>query len=407
MAVNVLLTSITNFYREIPESYLLWPIVLVIVILLIAYEFIDEKCSQKTKNILILIISAGLIIFLDLYSFIILTLISTSVYILVKRRVKLNPVLLPLVISLIFLLILLKNHYLFLDAERPYIPLGISYYFFRLISFVVDYSTRKPDYSQVDPLTFYLYVYFFPIFLAGPIQRFGDFNPIPLEERQNKKHNYYLMFAGVLVLKLSLVDFLLFKLFITGLREGILLDIQQYGWINRILIFWGHGFVCFIHGYLDLMLYTELSKSAARILGYSCVDNFNRPLLATNISMFWQRWHMSLSNWTRDYVFFPTLIKTRKTWVANYLSMLTIGIWHSITLNWIFWALAHGTALNVYDRFRRSALYRRSAGVAITRKFMAILGCIVTISFVALVYNFVAFKDSSQAFGLLFQLFGP
>ena len=161
----------------------------------------------------------------------------------------------------------------------------------------------------------------------------------------------------------------------------------------------------FFHAYIDLLLYTEISKALAGILGFTNVDNFNRPLLASNISQFWQRWHLSLSNWTRDYVFFPMLIKTRRTWTSTYASMLMIGIWHSATPNWIVWALAHGTAINLYGALRMTSLFKTIDKNKWGARFLRVSGNVATIYFVGIVFTFVAVDEFSLALKLLYRCF--
>jgi D-alanyl-lipoteichoic acid acyltransferase DltB (MBOAT superfamily) len=117
---------------------------------------------------------------------------------------------------------------------------------------------------------------------------------------------------------------------------------------------------------------------------------------------------MSLSNWTRDYVFFPTLIKTKKVWVSTYASMLVIGIWHSASFNWILWAFLHASALNIYMLFRSTKIYKILVKNNISKTILAITGNITTITFVSTVFIIVAlheFKYTTEIITILIDKF--
>lgn len=353
-------------------------------------EFISQIEKNNTKKIIIIIISSLLIIWLDFYSYLLLVTISTLLFFLIKIELNVKSTLYIIVIASIGTLIVIKDYGVFFEITDPYVPLGISYYFFRLISLLIDYSNNKKIFNKISLVDYYTYVFFFPIFLAGPIQRFRDF--IELEDSYSRKTKpiFYRTLILSIVAKIFIVDAFLF----TVVYNKILPSMQSIGYQSTMSTLSMFGILAFLHAYLDLMLYTEISKSLSRIMGFGIQENFNKPLLATNISQFWQRWHMSLSNWTRDYVFFPVLIKTRNSWLATYLSMLTIGIWHSATSNWIVWAVAHGTAINFYGAFRKTILYSTINKNKVTKRLAGMAGNILTIYFVSMIFIFVAMSDS-------------
>jgi alginate O-acetyltransferase complex protein AlgI len=357
---------------------------------LITLEQVGTLKNASTKKVLVILISVLLIAWLDIFSLLLLTVYSTFILYVIKQKKKWFDNILYFVIFNILLLIFIKDYYLFFDLKTIYVPLGVSYYFFRLIALVIEYRKHKVHYENMQLLDYYTYVFFFPIFPAGPIQRFRDFylleNSLSLKERQKT----YLLLFFVIFLKLAVVDTLLYPFAYDTMYHAVIQDLKSHTIDHKIFIF---GFSAFIHAYLDLMLYTEISKAIALILGFTKCENFNKPLLATNISQFWQSWHMSLSNWTRDYVFFPTLIKTKKVWVSTYASMLVIGIWHSISFNWIFWAFMHGSALNFYLWLRNTDLFKILINYRISKIFLLISGNILTIAFVSSVFIIVAIHD--------------
>jgi len=359
-------------------------------ITLIVLESIGTLKNTYLKKIFVIFVSVLLIAWLDIYSLLLLTVYSTSIIYVIKQKKKWFDNILYFVILNILLLIFIKDYYLLFDLSTMYVPLGVSYYFFRLIALVIEYRKHKTHYEDMSLLDYYTYVFFFPIFPAGPIQRFRDFytlqNSLTIKERQNT----YLLLFFVIFLKLAVVDTLLYPFAYDTMYNHVINNLKSHTIDYKIFIF---GFTAFIHAYLDLMLYTEISKALARILGFSKCENFNRPLLTTNISQFWQSWHMSLSNWTRDYVFFPTLIKTKKVWVSTYASMLVIGIWHSASFSWILWAFLHASALNIYMLFRSTKTYKTLVLNNKMKMILSITGNIITIAFVGTVFIIVALHE--------------
>jgi len=354
------------------------------------FEQIADLKSEVWQKRAVLIVSVLLIGWLDFYSLLLLTLYSTFIIYVIKKRLPLFDNILWFVILNVLLLIFIKDYYLLFDIQTIYVPLGVSYYFFRLIALVIEYSKHKKHYEEIPLLDYYIYVFFFPIFLAGPIQRFRDFYHLktPLTIKEREKKYFYLLF--VFLVKIVIIDAILFYFAYSRYYTAMVHDLNHHVISYKIFLF---GFIAFIHAYMDLMIYTEISKTIATLLGFSKQENFNKPLLATNISQFWQSWHMSLSNWTRDYVFFPTLIKTKKVWLSTYASMFMIGIWHSISFNWLFWAFMHGSALNFYLWLRNTALFQKLSKHQVSNLLLGIFGNISTIAFVSFVFIIVALHD--------------
>ena len=382
---------------------ILFIVIAISIIVFLEWSFKNENIHKKKS--FIIIISGGLLIWLDVGSFLQLLLISTVVYILIYKKVKIKKRLYLFVLCSIGLLLIIKDYQYFLSIDNPYIPLGVSYYYFRLISMMIDYANRPHEFEDINPIDYYSYVFFFPIILAGPIQRFRDFKYLERQFSGKPRRNIYILLFTSLSVKFLLVDNFLYlhvyqdslpmllKSMAKGKSELFFLQLSAF------------GLSAFIHAYLDLMLYTEISKSFSKLLGFTHQENFNKPLLATNISMFWQRWHMSLSNWTRDYVFFPALIRTKKAWVSTYLSMLTIGIWHALTLNWITWALLHATGINFYGKIREMSWFKKSKVTKGGSLFLRVTGNIITIYFVSFVFVMVAIHDFQLVLKLYYFAF--
>ena len=376
---------------------------------LIGVELVSRLESIRLKRIAVICLSVLLLCWLDIRSLLVLTLFSTTILLAVRARFEFKNIIYPISLLLIVLLLLIKALSPLVVQQSLYIPLGISYYFFRLISFLIEYSKNPQRFYKISALEFYSWVFFLPVLLAGPILRYDDFKPLEPDVHQQKKATGYRNLAGAIAIKLLIVDLILYNLAygtLLGMMELKLYSTSQAGLpAPNILFLFAFSFSAFIHSYLDLMIYTEISKAMATILGFTNVENFDRPLLATNISSFWQRWHISLSSWTRDYVFFPMLIKTRLTWLSTYASMLILGLWHAASINWIVWALAHATAINFYGAWRKTSIFQFCARYPTGARLLRGSGNIVTISFVGLVFIFVAIPDFNRVLDLLGKCF--
>lgn len=357
------------------------------ILIWLIFEKVASLKNEILKKSSILIISIFLVGWLDFYSLVLLSFYATFIFIAIKKRLKILDNILLFVVINILLLIFIKDYYLVFDISQIYIPLGVSYYFFRLISLVIEYQRDTKYYENISLLDYYTYVFFFPIFLAGPIQRFKDFYLVTKPIQNEKRISKYIYLFFIIIIKLLIIDIILYNISYIYLYKMMLSELNN----NHIsYIVYIYGLATFLYAYLDLMIYTEISKSIAVLLGFSTQENFNKPLLATNISQFWQSWHISLSNWTRDYVFFPTLIKTKKVWIATYASMFTIGIWHSISFNWIFWAFAHGTALNFYLWLRMTKGFNIIKSYSLGNSFLKFFGNIFTLLFVSSIFIVVS-----------------
>jgi alginate O-acetyltransferase complex protein AlgI len=160
---------------------------------------------------------------------------------------------------------------------------------------------------------------------------------------------------------------------------------------------WVYVIAVFVRAYFDLSAYTDLAIGFSALFGFRIMENFNLPFLSKNLGDFWRRWHISLSTWVRNNVYFPVYGLTRKPWLGLYLSMLTMGLWHYVNLNWAVWGLYHGTGLVIVARWERHKKARkkrrRKAGKPVAawyERLIAPAGYVVTFLYVALGYAFVS-----------------
>ena len=394
---------------EILSENLIFFYIAAIILFVSIIEGVSRIREIDKRRIFVICLSIIFLGWLDFFSLIILTLLSLIILATVKKKIELKNSIYPLSLLLIGILIAVKDYHYVFNIRTIYVPLGISYYFFRLISFLIEYSKDPERISGTSPINFFSWIFFFPVFLAGPILRFGEFHALSPEKHHVEKPANYTKLILAILLKVLLVNGVLYFAVYDITFHIIMKKFSDTFYMNRqyinLPLLSAFSLGAFFHAYIDLLLYTEISKALAGILGFTNVDNFNRPLLASNISQFWQRWHLSLSNWTRDYVFFPMLIKTRRTWTSTYASMLMIGIWHSATPNWIVWALAHGTAINLYGALRMTSLFKTIDKNKWGARFLRVSGNVATIYFVGIVFTFVAVDEFSLALKLLYRCF--
>jgi alginate O-acetyltransferase complex protein AlgI len=227
-----------------------------------------------------------------------------------------------------------------LPEWRFLLPVGISFYTFQALSYLVEVYWGKQA-PERNLGRFALYTAFFPQLVAGPIERAQRLLP---QFRQFADFDYGRVRSGV-----QLMAWGLFKKVVIADRLALLVDTvydspEAYAGPTLVIatIFFGYQIYCDFSGYSDIAI------GAAQVLGVDLMQNFRRPHGATSIVDFWRRWHISLSTWFRDYVYIP-LGGNRAAlgrWTFNILLVFFLsGLWHGARWNFVFWGLAHGVCL--------------------------------------------------------------
>jgi alginate O-acetyltransferase complex protein AlgI len=239
-------------------------------------------------------------------------------------------------------------------------PLGISFWTFQALSYLVDVYLE--DAPQPTLLEFCLYMAFWPTVVSGPICR----QPAMLPQLR-KQPKFYAddVSAGVrYMVQGGLMKMYLAQLLTSGwsANAGIAAgyDQIQHGWgaVDVWLLGIGYGFLLFF----DFAGYSLMALGVARLFGIRVALKFDRPFLAATPTSFWNRWHMSLSFWIRDYVFTPLSFARRDRWwpyVALMVSMTLFGLWHAAKWTFIVFGVYHGTLL-VLHRLGQRATSRRN-----------------------------------------------
>ena len=226
------------------------------------------------------------------------------------------------------------------------LPIGISFYTFQILSYVIDVYTKKVK-VQKNIINLGTYVALFPQLIAGPIVRYETI----AEELENRKESLTKVIEGL-------------KRFIIGLGKKVIIannmaiiadtiyggDLASYG----SLVFWIAAIAYTFQIYFDFSGYSDMAIGLGKVFGFTFLENFNYPYIANSITDFWRRWHISLSTWFRDYVYIPLGGNRvgKIKWLRNILVVwLLTGLWHGASWNFILWGLYYGIILIIEKLF--------------------------------------------------------
>ncbi len=233
------------------------------------------------------------------------------------------------------------------------VPVGISYFTFKLIHFVVDLGRRGP--AKGSAAEFIAFLFLFPAFTAGPIERFDHFigNRQQVASRDQLVSGLTRILVG-LAKKFAIVEFLVHDQ-VRGVDPFVLATNPVFGFLAT----WHYLIAWYVYVYLDFSAYTDIAIGSARLFGIEVMENFDWPIFAVNIGAFWKKWHMTLANWCQSYVYLPVIGLTRNPYMAVFATFLAIGLWHGASANWVLWGLYHGTGVATYLTYTRWQRKRR------------------------------------------------
>lgn len=283
-----------------------------------------------------------------------------------------------------------------LTMEMPdfelFLPIGISFYTFMAVGYVVDVFKGRVTVEK-NFLDFALFVGFFPQIASGPIGRAGQLIP-QLKEKQPLL--YRNLSAGA---KMMLWGF--FMKLVVGDRAGIYVDtvFGNYMHHNGVSLMLA-TFMYTIQIYCDFAGYSLIAIGAARTMGIELMENFRRPYFATSVADFWRKWHISLSTWFRDYVYFPcggNRCSRVKMYRNLMITFLVSGLWHGAAYNFILWGGYHGVN-QILGRLFQSAKdsVRGLLHIGDESKIRRILDIVITFCLVA--YGWMLFYAPDMKF---------
>ena len=262
------------------------------------------------------------------------------------------------------------GNFIDLNTQIPFLnlvlPLGISFYTFQTLSYTIDVyrGTLKPSKTLRE---FALFVAFFPQLVSGPILRASEFLPQLREKievgggnlKQIIIHNSNLKF-GVTMMAFGFIKKMFFADNISPLVGDIF--VNPIGLESFTIILGAIAFA--VQVYCDFSGYTDIAIGAAFILGFKIPANFNKPYFATSPQDFWNKWHISLSRWIRDYLYLPLIFKNRKSTLRVFLSLMVsfflIGLWHGAGWNFIIFGIIQGVYVGVHTIIRKKVPFLRT-----------------------------------------------
>lgn len=257
------------------------------------------------------------------------------------------------------------------------LPVGLSFYLFKSIGYVMDCYRGKVE-REKNLITYAAFVSFFPLLVAGPIERAG--NLLAQLRRQTR------------LCRQDVADGV--SLFVTGLFKKVLADglaiyvkavydaPDQFDAPALILATIAFAWQL----YFDFSGYSDMARGVARLFGFEIILNFNHPYLATGLGDFWRRWHISLSTWFRDYLYIP-LGGNRKGPIRTYFNLIVTfvvsGLWHGASWPFIIWGAIHGGGIAVTRALERSAFYSNKVPAFVKRMICFLLVCLAWVFFKA------------------------
>ena len=276
-------------------------------------------------------------------------------------------------------------------------PVGVSFYTFRTISYVVDVYKRRiqPTDDYIDYLFFLSY---FPCLVAGPIVRAKDFMP---QLQENKPATREMIYGGLFLVMLGILKKAVFADYIAQYNNIAFGNPAGYTGVELLMAVLGFT----MQIYCDFSGYSDMAIGLGSIMGFNLGINFDYPYRSLNVTEFWRRWHITLSMWLRDYIYIP-LGGNRKGTVRRYINlmvtMLLGGLWHGAAWTFVVWGGGHGIALCVHKRCKPWL-----DTIASTR-FTRFVSWLITFSLVAFLWIFFradSFHDAGCIISTIFTDF--
>ncbi len=235
------------------------------------------------------------------------------------------------------------------------LPLGISFFTLKSMSYVIDVYQRRSQPTR-SLLEYAIYVAFFPALPAGPMDRAHVLLPQIARPRSPSASQTA---AGVYLLIWGFFKKLVVADNLANVVNPVFADPAQYAGADYLLAVLAFG----VQIYADFSAYSDIGRGLAKLLGFELTINFRLPFLALNPTDFWQRWHISFSEWLRDYIFFPSrraLLKLKflPELLPPMITMLVSGLWHGAGWTFLLWGGYHGLLMVLYRRFEKRPIHQ-------------------------------------------------
>ena len=279
----------------------------------------------------------------------------------------------------------------FLDLPTPEIslPIGISFYTFQTMSYVIDVYRDDAPVSK-NPINFGTYVALFPQLIAGPIVRYRDV----ADQLVNRRETMDMFTKGVNVFLVGLAKKVLIANPMGTLNTAIFATTDENGVVGTWIGIIAYSFQL----YFDFSGYSDMACGLGNMLGFEFLKNFDYPYISKSVTEFWRRWHISLSTWFKEYVYIP-LGGNRKGVKRQVINLLIVwgltGIWHGASWNFVLWGLYYGIML-IVEKFLLKKLLD---------KLPSFVQHIYTIFIIIIGWGLFYFTDMSQLGVFLINLF--
>jgi alginate O-acetyltransferase complex protein AlgI len=280
-----------------------------------------------------------------------------------------------------------------IQFETLFIPLGISFYTFELISYTVDVYKQKikPVKSLLD---FCFYVSFFPHLVAGPIVRPAELIPQIYKKLSIEKNDIgqglFLILSG-LVKKAIISDYIS-----SNFVDRIFDNPGLFSGIENLLAVYGYS----LQIYCDFSGYSDMAIGIALLIGYKLPVNFNAPYRSASLTEFWRRWHISLSSWLRDYLYIPlggNRVGPFRQYFNLFITMVLGGLWHGASLKFMLWGALHGAGLALEKGF--NAIFKPAKN-----RLFTFFGILFTFNFVSFCWIFFRAASFETGMTVLHQI---
>jgi alginate O-acetyltransferase complex protein AlgI len=248
---------------------------------------------------------------------------------------------------------------------RLILPIGVSFYVFHAIGYIIDVH-RKDIVATRSFVDFAAFMALFPHMIAGPVLRFRDL----ADQFVSRTHSMQIFTSGLCIFIIGLAKKVLIADAIAPVAD------QVFATPNPGLIeAWAGSIAYMLQLYFDFSGYSDMAVGLALMMGFHFKANFNMPYLSVSITDFWQRWHISLSTWLRDYLYIPlggNRLGSVRTYVNLFLVMLLGGLWHGANWTFVFWGAWHGAWLAI-ERYMGWTGNTRSRAMAVPLTLLIVL----------------------------------
>lgn len=283
------------------------------------------------------------------------------------------------------------------------LPIGISFYTFQMIAYVVDVYQRKIEPSR-SLLDFWVFIAYFASLIAGPIMRGQELLP-QIENIRAIRFNTHNMRLGLAFLGLGLFKKIILADYLAGIVNDLLKDTSVLTGGEAWVAIYLFAFQIFF----DFAAYSEMAVGIGYLFGIKLVNNFQTPYLSASATEFWRRWHITLSSFIRDYIYIPLggsrKGKTRQ-YVNLFLAMTISGIWHGAAWTFVIWGMFHG-ALLIGHKFYNMLKDRLGLTKLNSSKIYHIFAVIVFFHLTCVGWVFFRVSGLSNSLSLLKRMFSP